>query len=543
MNKNYSIFDIFKIYILNENWTTLLFIIISGALQSSLTIIIPSLLADISTFVENLNVDKIWIGSILIILTIIFIRISVFLSSYKVVYLHNKVCYSLLRAVIKEFYNISLDRVEKYNSAYLCKRFNDDIESIITYLIQVCSSFFVNLTILILSLYFVSKINVYPGFILLIGSFLAYKIYGFLEKELVINYTSSKERSNRYFSDINRILDNYIPIKTNESLSFSMNLLDSSFNELLSSFLRKTVSVWKLNEICEFIKYISLLVTIGIYFLFKKDGSISFSVNEFVATLGYIWLFFSSLQSLVSYGKDLANAKSSLNRIKEFLFKNDSNLITNENQSLLRIDSIELKGISFSYSDSDIIKNLDYKFTKGNVYCICSANGTGKSTLIELILGLRIPQEGKILLNNKDIKKYNENTLFNLISYQSQTYSFPYQNLEDNIFWGRDDISSSQAYEILKRFNIDINSFNEKDNVENLSGGQKQKILLVHALLKPSFLLILDEPTSALDEKSVDQLLKLIDSIKEDKIIIIISHDYRIQQFSDYKVISLINEI
>lgn len=189
---------------------------------------------------------------------------------------------------------------------------------------------------------------------------------------------------------------------------------------------------------------------------------------------------------------------------------------------------ISVKNLYLGYDNSDVIKNLSFEFYDGEFLCIVGANGAGKSTLIKGILGFIKPSKGKITFNN--LKQSN-------IGYIPQDTSvnkmFPASVLEIVMSGtlnrnGFGSFYSNEQKEIavnsLKRLKIE--KLKDK-SFSDLSGGERQKVLIARALSATTKLLILDEPSNNLDQKSRLELYDILRDINEkDKIsIMMITHD------------------
>ena len=183
-----------------------------------------------------------------------------------------------------------------------------------------------------------------------------------------------------------------------------------------------------------------------------------------------------------------------------------------------------------------IISHFSYRFEKGKIYCITGPSGCGKTTLLSILSGTKINYIGDIFFNNQAISNLS-NYSFNHVSYVSQKYQLfdiltalenvllPLEMIDENI-----NKYKHKATMLFKQFNV-ISVINEK--VKNLSGGEKQRVAIIRSLLKPFDILLLDEPTSALDETSTNLFFDILNSIKKDKIIIMVSHNIDIINKSD----------
>lgn len=210
--------------------------------------------------------------------------------------------------------------------------------------------------------------------------------------------------------------------------------------------------------------------------------------------------------------------------------------------------SIELKNVSYKYADNDeyVIRNMNLRIEKGEKLAVVGVNGAGKTTIVKLICGLVRPTEGKILLNGKEIDSYN------ILEYQSM-YSVAFQDA--SIFSFR--ISENVSMKPKEKTNMDrvqsvlqlsglgervntlkqgadtyINNIFVDDGVE-LSGGEKQKMILARALYKDAPVLVLDEPTAALDPIAESELYEKYAKFAKSKTSIYISHRLASTRFCD----------
>ena len=202
---------------------------------------------------------------------------------------------------------------------------------------------------------------------------------------------------------------------------------------------------------------------------------------------------------------------------------------------------IELKNLSLGYDKDIILKNINLSIEENDFICIVGPNGSGKSTLVKGILGLIKPIKGKVIYNG--LKQ-------NYIGYMPQETkvdsNFPASvleivlsgtlNKEKSIFYKKDQ--KELALTNLKLLGIE--KLKDK-NFCDLSGGQRQKVLLARSLCASSKLLILDEPSNNLDSKSKSELYKTIVELnkKHNITIIMITHDLDHDNLIGNKILSL----
>lgn len=188
-------------------------------------------------------------------------------------------------------------------------------------------------------------------------------------------------------------------------------------------------------------------------------------------------------------------------------------------------------------------------FVAGKIYSIRGENGAGKSTLINLLLGLYINcYRGEIIYNGIDINKIDLVDLRNkLVGVTEQIPLLLNDTLYNNLLMGSKNfelmnflIDYFQLNDFISRLENGINNV-INESTTNISGGEKQKIAIIRQLISNPDVMIFDEPTASLDFDSKNKFLKYITKIKANKIIIIITHDDIINDFSDETITIKIN--
>lgn len=190
---------------------------------------------------------------------------------------------------------------------------------------------------------------------------------------------------------------------------------------------------------------------------------------------------------------------------------------------------ITCDSVSFSYDRLPVIKNLSFSVNKGDFLCIVGENGTGKSTLVKGLLGLKKADSGSITfqngLSNRGIGYLPQ------MSEQAKDFPASVQEVVRSGCLGKGGLSPFYSAEQLRNANAAMDKMGilsyARRNCAELSGGQKQRMLLARALCAASDLLLLDEPTAGLDESTTEELYNLIEKLhKEDGMtILMVTHD------------------
>lgn len=193
--------------------------------------------------------------------------------------------------------------------------------------------------------------------------------------------------------------------------------------------------------------------------------------------------------------------------------------------------AVELKNVWFRYEKdaADILRGASLQIHRGEFYCILGGNGTGKTTMLNVISGLNKAYRGKVLINSKQIKEYKDNSLYrNNLAFLMQNPQTVF--IKDNV---REDFS--EILELTKdRIEERIKNVSEKIGITelldkhpyDLSGGEQQKCALAKMLLLEPKILLLDEPTKGLDAYSKQTLKEILAALKKDGItILMVTHD------------------
>lgn len=185
-----------------------------------------------------------------------------------------------------------------------------------------------------------------------------------------------------------------------------------------------------------------------------------------------------------------------------------------------------LKSINKQYQGSTTLalKNINLKFENHGMVCILGPSGCGKSTLLNIIGGLDFPTTGDILIDDTILKNFSKK---DLDYYHNKYVGFVYQNYNlINYLNVVDNIElinkNKRTNELLKYLHLDNKKYKK---VNNLSGGEKQRVAIARSLINEPHILLCDEPTGALDIKNSNEIMNLLKSISKDILVIIVTHN------------------
>jgi ATP-binding cassette subfamily B protein len=275
------------------------------------------------------------------------------------------------------------------------------------------------------------------------------------------------------------------------------------------------------------------------------SGALTFgNIAEFILYVNYLTWPVTALGWISSITQ---RAAASQRRINEFmLVKND---ITSEKniQQEIRGD-IEFNGVSFTYPDSGIValSSLDFKLNSGESLAIIGTTGSGKSTVANLLCRLYDPTEGKITIDEINLKDYHLGSIRSQIGYVPQDVFLFSDTIFNNIAFGSMEIPPEKVMQAARDADLygNVMDFPDQFNTRvgergiTLSGGQKQRVSIARAIVRDPKILILDDSLSAVDTKTENTILKSMKLLMKDRTTIIISHRVSSAKLAD-KIIVL----
>jgi len=258
------------------------------------------------------------------------------------------------------------------------------------------------------------------------------------------------------------------------------------------------------------------------------DGSMS--VGEFTAFLTAVGLVFQPIRRISSIYRRIQDALAASERVFEIL-DTKSKIIDGDTLLKEDIKAIEFHKVSLKYEDKYALKDVSISIKQGENIALVGDSGGGKSTFINMLLRFYDADEGEVLVNGKNIKEYNQDSLKHHISLVSQRIYIFQDSLAANVAYGqaidekrvKDALRLADASEFVSSLENGIETMMEEFGA-NLSGGQRQRVAIARAIYKHSSLLLFDEATSALDNESEKRIQIALDEYTKDKITITIAH-------------------
>ncbi|MDR2773874.1 MAG: ATP-binding cassette domain-containing protein [Tannerella sp.] len=207
------------------------------------------------------------------------------------------------------------------------------------------------------------------------------------------------------------------------------------------------------------------------------------------------------------------------------LVNNYGSNIIEQGMKINDMQSIEFKNVSLNLDNKNILDNINFKIEKGGHYRLSGKTGVGKSCIIKLLLGYFQNYNGEILINGVSIRDINAQSIYAQMSVLMQDSVLFNCSIEENILFS-DKYKKSGVKSICEKFSLTDTSINfDSVYADNLSGGEKSRVLLARALCHNKPFLVLDEPLEGVDEKTKSKIYACLSDYINNKTLILITHD------------------
>ena len=435
----------------------------------------------------------------------------------------------LTKTIIDSINRTKMNKLDSVKLGMLSERLSSDVKSVSDSYLDMMNLIFDILTNAVFLIY-IAYLNIYL-FLILIGYVVVLYIICTIRSRVWIRGKKLTKKANEeaksiYYQQITGIRDvkllnmkesvtNYANGKFEEAANLDISITDK--RNLLRRVQRLITAIFELS-----------FMLIGIYFIKK----------EFILLAGFLVIFnyYGKVEWLVNYLSSFNeyNAEGEIAAVRIFEIVDDFEKEQYGTDTLSEFSgNIEFKNVNYSYSNNiPVLKNLSLKFEPNKMTAIVGKSGSGKTTILNLISKLYETGDGQIFLDGKDINTLTESSIRGNVGEISQsTYIFN-ASIRQNLFFAKPDASEEEMIEVLKKAQIydDIlkmeNGLDTEigENGVKVSGGQKQRIAIARLLLSSGKVIVFDEATSAIDNNSQNEIVKLLESLKNDKTIIIVAH-------------------
>ena len=450
-------------------------------------------------------------------------------------YFSHKISKQVRNTLRKEIYNkvekLSLNYTEAVNTGSLLVMNSSSIVNIEFYFNKFVPQMFATLFIVLSSFVIYGKIHILLFIVMLL-------LYPLIPVSIMIIIKKSKKANKKNFSDflsLSEVFYDRLSGFTTAKIYGKEDNVAGDVDTRSAKYRKSTMALLRhqLNSInvMDAITYISIFVLSIIAIFAVKDQKLI--VFVIVASLEC----FKPLRALGGLFHISMKGNVELDNIYKLLDYPEQ-----EKDETIEVEAgknIVLNNVSFSYGEETTLENINMIFKPGTKTALVGESGSGKSTIIKLILGLNSNYSGSIKYDNFNIDSISTREMAKITTLITNDSYLVKGTVREHLSV-RKNITEEEMYNALEKVNL--RDFVEEHGgldyelaigAANLSGGQKQRLLAAKAILKDSYLYILDEAVSNIDDYSKEIVLNAFDSIKEGKIIIVISHDLETVTNSD----------
>ena len=469
---------------------------------------------------------------ILVVTTSVVRGLADYLQKYFIDFVGQNIINDLQLKLYSYLIQSDLSFINKHSSGHFISKFTNDITNIKNAISLVIVSFakefftvifligimFYNETTLSMIAFFVFPLAVLP--IIKLGK----------RMKSVIGET--QQQLEDYTENLDEHFKNIRTIKAFCNERKEINRVRQFLNKLLSCY-KKSIKLGALTSpIMEMLSSIAIAIII-FYGGYKVLNNTTSAGSFFTFIIAFISAY-KPIKSLASLNLTLQTGLASTKRLFNVLDqKNVVEKISTDKKITFKEPSIMFDNVTFRYDKNrEAIENVSFAIKPKQYVAIVGESGSGKSTLMNLLLKFYNPSSGTVMIDHRDIHNISTDSVRKFISIVTQDVLLFNHSIKDNITYGNDKISTKQMIEITKKSKIDdfIHNLPEKYDTKigqsgiSLSGGQRQKISIARALVKDAPILIFDEATSALDQVSEQHIKAFLNSMRQQKTIIIITH-------------------
>lgn len=529
--KNRKSYQRLKEYASNEKRSLIEGFIFSFS-RTILEILGPMIIAYIlnNLISKDMSIDNIKkIGMFLLLYFLIYLSISFLLNKARILFEKsaNKIALVIQKDIYNKVQNFPISYFDQLPSGKISSRITNDANKLKT-MFQLLLSDIVPSAILVVGLYttilLTNKIAALMLLILFPVVLLIFKTY--LDKTYF--YTSQIKR---YTADVNAKINEYIQNMEIIQAFNQEETISNKFDNTNKKIYDINMNLSKLRSYSgyramDILNYMATVVVIIYFAVGSITGKYAVTIGSLYMVIDYTSKLFNNMTTIIMRFGDVEDALSSADHIFDIIDMDSMEYLP---EKLNEIDGdIEFKDVSFAYKDEDVLKNISFLVKTNQSQAFVGQTGSGKSTIINLLLNFYSPRLGKITIDGQDISRVNRDSLRKDMAVVLQDAFLFKSSIKENISLG-EKFSDNEIIDSLKAVGGDrlikkgIDS-EVHENGSNLSQGEKQLISFARAYIRDPKVLILDEATSNIDTETEKIIQNGINKLKENRTTFIIAH-------------------
>lgn len=511
-------------------------------ISTSTTLIILSILINYFTLIIIDYILPNYNYSLLIKITISFLITSIikniinYIRGKLIIEVNSKLTINLNNNIIKKLFNLPYQFFKNKSTPEVISRIND-LKEFKDSFSEIIINISTNILLVFISFILLLKIN--------IKLFIIYIIEITIYILITLIY---KNKNNKHIDEILINESNYNKTLNDSIYSYeinkNLNLNNNTLKNIEISYIKNDYSHKIYDYSINFQVLLKELISNLTYIISLFMSTICIHKN--IMTLGNFLLFNSLIYYFTEPLKSILELEPNINYLKN-IYRRINDLLLVSTEETIKTDkiirgNIVIKNLSYLINEKELFNNVSFKIKYGSKFLIYGNSGNGKSTIIKILLKYLNDYKGNIFIDNKNIKDIDSNIISNSMTYVSQNNFILNDTLKNNIIYGR-RISDEEYERVIHICNLDTlrnsnklrnNMIIEEDGF-NISGGERQKIILARSILKDSEFIILDEALSEIGIEEEKEIIKKIFNYFKEKTIIYISHKQEIIEMFNEK--------
>ena len=468
-------------------------------------------------------------------------ELLIYVRNLVVNFISLKLDYSLITNVYSHILNLPYSYYRNRPVGEVIMRIND-LSELKDSVSQLIVTFLLDIFLIIITLVFLFMINFKLTLIVIFTLILYFLITFIYNKILFKMLRLNKTNSSAVNTFMVESIEGAMSIRgSNAFLQFK-----DKFSSLYNNFIISSYNFFKkyntLTFLSNFLISILIVVVITVGSIFVIDGDMDSS--SIITYYSVLCFFLDPVKNVANFDVVVKKSRISIERIEELLMVEEEKILLDNQKITGKLKNILFKDVTFSYDfKNNVVNKLNLKIDEGEKIVIYGKSGSGKSTVAKILTRYLDIERGKVFINGYDINDYNLWSIREGITYVSQNEFLLTDTIYNNINM-KDTRDAEYIFDVCKMIGVDkIVKFKNggynmilEENGSNISGGERERILLARAFVRDSDIYILDESFSEIDSLSEREILGKIFSKYKDKTIIVISHRMDNNDLYDRKI-------
>lgn len=516
--------------------------------RTSMEIIGPLIIGFILNNHIKVGLEISGIKSIMLLLLIYLVvyLLSGWLSTWTVISFEkaaNKIAFNVQKDVYDHVTKLPISYFDNLPSGSIVSRITNDTNKL-KMMFQLVLAEMTTSVIMIVSLYVMILVtNFIVGIMLLILVPLIYLVFKNLRDK-----TSKYTALNRaYVGDVNSVINENIQNMEIVQAFNKEDYIKEEFDYINDKILGTNLEISKFRSYGEFraidiLGFVATVIVLLYFGLGKITGSYAITLGSMYISIDYVSKIFDNLKTVSRRFVELEQSYASATHIFDLLDLEPMKELHSDLESVK--GDVKFENVYFAYDKKDVLKDINFTVKSGETIAFVGSTGSGKSTIINLVLNFYSPRDGNVYIDDKNIKDIDKNSLRQHMAVVLQDAFIFETDIKNNIKLNDDRYTDEQVEKAL----IDVGGealvkrgINQRilEKGNNLSQGEKQLISFARAYIRNPKILILDEATSNIDTETEKVIQKGIEKLKENRTTFIIAH--RLSTIKDVDKIIVLN--